>query len=104
MAIVTTTGEVIVYYRKVFDGDPALGVRLRHPTGKAFAGPTAVCVSDSLRDLGAWHVPAGGSAFVGRKIAGTLKLTWRRADQPAAEREVKVLDRAITVELAPPGK
>jgi len=96
MAIVLKSGALWVFWREVFEGEPALALRAALPLGGESAGPLTVTGWIETRCLGAWNVQAGSAeALFGRTQAGEVTLRWQFPGVKEQKRAIAVEHKAL---------
>ncbi|MCG3179528.1 MAG: hypothetical protein BIFFINMI_01864 [Phycisphaerae bacterium] len=98
-AMVLSGGEIYVFYRQVFTGEPALSLRAFIAKG-GYAGPVRVVAWRKQRCLGAWNVDAAAQyAFVGVQDAGPVVLKYTLPGQQEKTKTVVLQDKPLRVLL-----
>jgi hypothetical protein len=102
LAMVLKNGEVHVCYRKVFEDEAALSIRVALPGNGAIVGPMTVTAYDGKRCQGSWTITAGSTwGFFGLRNGGSRTLKWQQPGGQPEQKEVKVIDQPMRVLIEP---
>jgi hypothetical protein len=102
MVMVLKNGDVHVLYRKVFDDEAALSIRVALPGNGPIVGPMTVTAYDGKRCQGAWTITAGSTwGFFGLRNSGSRTIKWQFPGGQVEQKDVKVIDQPIRFLIEP---
>ncbi|MDD4891850.1 MAG: VCBS repeat-containing protein [Phycisphaerae bacterium] len=104
MAVIAAKGSLHVFYRKVYQDENALCLRVA--LSPKLAGPVNVTVANPFDTFPAtaWQVTAGQPISAGRRSIGHLTAKWRLPGGPAREKTVKLTNDAVRLTIEPEAK